>query len=142
VAGFFSLAKSAMHKPVRQLKVLGGAMPKSILVVDNELRSRELIAQFLREAHYEVWEASDGISAIEILNEKIFDLMICDVVMPQLGAFDVIGHMKSHSLSTAVILITGHPDLLAARGFGYLPCFTKPFNMYDLLQTVREITDK
>ena len=116
-------------------------MPKRILVVDNELRSRELIAHFLREADYEVWEAADGVSAIAMLDERSFDLMICDVVMPQLGAFDVIGHIESRLLSTAVILITGHPDLLSFSGFGQLVYFSKPFNMYDLLQKVRTMTD-
>lgn len=114
-------------------------MPKRILVVDNESRNREIIAHFLREADYEVREADDGISAIEMLDKRQFDLMICDVVMPQLGAFDVINHMKSRSLSTLVILITGHPDLLARRGLGDLPHLTKPFNMYDLLRMVKNL---
>jgi len=114
-------------------------MPKRILVVDNELRSREMIAHFLREASYEVGEADDGVSAIEMLGKNEFDLMICDVVMPQLGAFDVINYMKSRSLSTLVILITGHPDLLARRGLGHLPHFAKPFNMYDLLHMVKKL---
>jgi hypothetical protein len=46
--------------------------------------------------------------------------------------------MKSRSLSTSVILITGHPDLLAQRGLGHLPHFAKPFNMYDLLHMVKK----
>jgi DNA-binding response OmpR family regulator len=114
-------------------------MPKRILVVDNELRSREMIAHFLREASYEVEQADDGVSAIEMLDKKKFDLMICDIVMPQLSAIDVVRHMNSRSLSTSVILITGHPDLVAQRGLGHLPYFTKPFNMYDLLRVVKEI---
>jgi DNA-binding response OmpR family regulator len=114
-------------------------MPKKILVVDNELRSRELIAYLLREESYEVDEADDGVSALEILEKKKFDLMICDVVMPRLNAFDVIDHMKSRSLSTSIILITGHPYLIAENELESLPCFRKPFNMYDLLHKVREI---
>ncbi len=114
-------------------------MPKTILVVDNELRSRTNIAHFLREESYEVAEADDGVSALEILEKKNFDLVICDVVMPRLSAFDVIDRMKSRSLSTAIILITGHPDLLAQKGLGELPCFTKPFNLYDLLHKVKEV---
>jgi DNA-binding response OmpR family regulator len=114
-------------------------MPKRILVVDNELRSREMIAHFLREASYEVEQADDGVSAIEMLDKKKFDLMICDIVMPQLSAIDVVRHMNSRSLSTSVILITGHLDLVAQRGLGHLPYFTKPFNMYDLLRVVKEI---
>lgn len=114
-------------------------MSKKILVVDNELRNRKNIADFLREESYEVDEADDGVSAIEMLDKKMFDLMICDVVMPRLNAFNVINHMKSRSLSTSVILITGHPYMLAEKGFGHLPAFTKPFNMYDLLHKVREV---
>jgi CheY-like chemotaxis protein len=117
-------------------------MPKTILVVENELRSRQLIAHLLREEGYEVDEADDGISALEILEKKIFDLMICDVVMPRLNAFDVLDYIKSRSLSTSIILITGHPYLLAEKGLGGLPCFMKPFNMYDLLHKVKEMLDQ
>jgi DNA-binding NtrC family response regulator len=114
-------------------------MPKRILVVDNELRNRKNIAQFLSEESYEVDEADDGASAIEILAKKSFDLMICDVVMPRLSALDVLNHMKARSLPTSVILITGHPYLLAEKELGHLPSFTKPFNMYDLLHKIKEV---
>ncbi|HXV78798.1 MAG TPA: response regulator [Candidatus Binatia bacterium] len=114
-------------------------MPKTILVVDNEVRSRVLIAHLLREEGYEVDEADDGVSALRILQEKFFDLMICDVVMPRLNAFAVLDYMKSRSLSTSVILITGHPDLLEAKGLTNMTCFMKPFNMYDLLHKVKDM---
>jgi hypothetical protein len=61
--------------------------------------------------------------------------------MPRLSARDVISHINSQSLSTSVILITGHPDLLADKPLKHLPAFTKPFNMYDLLHKVKEIID-
>ncbi|HEX5607548.1 MAG TPA: response regulator, partial [Candidatus Binatia bacterium] len=84
----------------------------------------------------------DGTSALQLLNEKNYDLMICDVVMPRLNAFDILEHIKSRSLSTLVILITGHPYLLADKGLGHLTSFTKPFNMYDLLRKVNEMLGK
>ncbi len=117
-------------------------MPKTILVVENELRSRQLIAHLLRENGYEVDEADDGVSALELLETKIFDLMICDLVMPRLNAFDVLDYMNFRSLSTSIILITGHPYLLADKGLGSVTCFTKPFNMYDLLHKVGEMLGK
>ena len=114
-------------------------MPKKILVVDNELANRKNIALFLREESYEVDEADDGVGAIEMLDKKNFDLMICDLIMPRVNAFEVINHMKARAVSTSVILITGHPYLLAEKGLEHLPSFTKPFNMYDLLHKVREV---
>jgi CheY-like chemotaxis protein len=114
-------------------------MPKSILVADNELRSRKNVAQLLREEGYEVDEADDGVSVLELLEKKNFNLLICDVLMPRLSAFDVLDRMKSGSLSAEIILMTGHPELLAKKGLEGLPCFTKPFNLYDLLHKVREM---
>jgi|SRR4030095_1122666 DNA-binding response OmpR family regulator len=117
-------------------------MPKTILVVDNEPRYRELIARLLRETGYEVDEADDGVSAIDTLNKKIFDLMICDVVMPRINAFEVLDYIKARALSTSIILITGHPHLLTEKGLRNVTCFTKPFNMYDLLHKVNEMLHK
>ena len=114
-------------------------MPKTILVVENELRTRQLIAYLLREEGYEVDEADDGVSALKILEQKVVDLLICDVVMPRLNAFDVLEYIKSRSLATSIILITGHPYLLTEKGLGDLTCFMKPFNMYDLLHKVKDM---
>jgi len=102
-------------------------------------RSLLQLRRLCQKESYDVDEADDGDRAIEMLDKHNFDLMICDVVMPRLNAFDVIAHLKSRSLPTGVILITGHPDLLAKNGWGHLPSFTKPFNMYDLLHKVKEV---
>jgi len=115
------------------------SIAKTILVVDNEVRSRNNIARFLREEGYGVEEADDGVSALELLDRKSFDLLICDVVMPRVGAFDVLNRIKSRALPTAIILITGHPYLVEEKGLGDLPCFEKPFNLYDLLHKIREV---
>jgi DNA-binding NtrC family response regulator len=118
------------------------AMAHRILVVDNEVRYRELITHLLCEADYQVDEADDGTSALQLLTDKKYDLMICDVVMPRLNAFDILEYIETHSLPTLVILITGHPYLLADKGLGHLTSFTKPFNMYDLLHKVNEMLAK
>ena len=96
-------------------------MPKTVLVVDNEFGSRRNIAFILREHGYEVDEADDGLSALDLLDKKTFDLLICDVVMPRLSAFDVVRRIESSPASTSVILITGHPELLEEKGLGHLP---------------------
>jgi CheY-like chemotaxis protein len=113
-------------------------MPKQVLVVDNESGSRRNIAFLLREQGYEVDEADDGLTALDLLDKKTFDLLICDVVMPRLSGLDVVRRIEASSTSTSVILITGHPDLLDEKGLGHLPCFTKPFNLYDLLRSVKQ----
>jgi DNA-binding response OmpR family regulator len=59
--------------------------------------------------------------------------------MPRLSAFEVVQRIESSSTSTSIILITGHPELLDEKGLGHLPCFTKPFNLYDLLRRVKQV---
>jgi DNA-binding response OmpR family regulator len=118
---------------------LAGKMPKKVLVVDNEFGSRRNIAFLLREQGYEVDEADDGLTALNLVDKRTFDLLICDVVMPRLSAHDVVRRIESSSPSTSVILVTGHPDLLDEKGLGHLPCFTKPFNLYDLLRRVKQV---
>jgi CheY-like chemotaxis protein len=113
-------------------------MPKKILVVDNEFGSRRNISLLLREQGYEVDEADDGLTALELLDNKTFDLLICDLMMPRLSGLEVVRRIESSPTSTSVILITGHPDLLDEKGLGHLPCFTKPFNLYDLLRSVKQ----
>ena len=113
-------------------------MPKQVLVVDNESGSRRNIAFLLREQGYEVEEADDGLTALDVLDKKTFDLLICDVVMPRLCGLDVVRPIEASSTATSVILITEHPDLLDEKGLGHLPCFTKPFNLYDLLRSVKQ----
>jgi len=114
-------------------------MPKTVLVVDNEFSSRRNVAFLLREQGYAVEEADDGLTALDLLDKKTFDLMICDVVMPRLSAFEVVQRIESSSTSTSIILITGHPELVDENGLGHLPCFTKPFNLYDLLRRVKQV---
>src|SRR5688572_22769368 len=96
-------------------------MPNKVLVVDNEFGSRRNVAFLLREQGYEVDEADDGLTALDLLEKKSFDLLICYVVMRRLGALDVAERIKSSPPSSAFILITAHPQLLDEKGLGTYP---------------------
>ena len=114
-------------------------MPKRVLLVDNEPRNRKIVAEFLREQGYQVEEANDGVSVLQLLEEKNFDLLICDLLMPRMSGFDLLTEIKSRSLSMPVILVTGYPEALVEKGLRDLPRFTKPFNLYDLLHKVKDV---
>ena len=115
------------------------SVAKKVLLVDNEPRARKNLAEFLREQGFGVEEADDGARALQLLDEKPFDLLICDLLMPRVTGFDVLKQIKARSLSIPVILITGYPEALIDNGLGDLPRFAKPFNLYDLLHKAREL---
>ena len=56
-----------------------------ILVVDDELRVRDLIKKYAKFEGYEISEASNGLQALELCRDQNFDIVIMDVMMPELA---------------------------------------------------------
>jgi len=95
---------------------------KNILVVDDGITSRDTLVQILRDAHYNVEAAGDGIAAIEILEERHFHLVITDDKMPRMDGPTFVENLrkKPQYAKTPVIALKGDDpgaeELLRARG--------------------------
>jgi len=70
------------------------AAPSRILVVDDHLSNRELFSRRLARDGHEVLTAEDGDSALRILEDQAFDLILLDLLMPRMSGYDVLGHLK------------------------------------------------
>jgi DNA-binding response OmpR family regulator len=79
-----------------------------ILLVEDESITRANLADALRNEGYHVDEARDGAEALEIFKNRHFDLVVTDLVMPQLDGFKLIARVRSMSPQTPVILITAY----------------------------------
>ena len=77
-----------------------------ILVVDDEFRIRQIIRKYAEFEGYEVDEATDGMEAIRICRQKEFDLIIMDVMMPELDGFSACREIRKWNTirSTALSL--------------------------------------
>ena len=82
-----------------------------ILVVDDEFRIRQIIRKYAEFEGYEVEEATDGMQAIQICRQKEFDLIIMDVMMPELDGFSACREIRKFC-DTPIIM-------LSARGEEY-----------------------
>ena len=80
-------------------------MNKTILLVDDDQRLRELLKDYLSEKNFKVYISEDFIEAKEILNFLIFDLVILDRMMPSGDGIDLISHIKNIS-NTPIIMLT------------------------------------
>ena len=80
-------------------------MNKTILLVDDDQRLRELLKDYLSEKNFKVYISEDFIEAKEILNFLIFDLVILDRMMPSGDGIDLISHIKDIS-NTPIIMLT------------------------------------
>ena len=78
-------------------------MEQKILVVDDEQRMRKLVRDFLVREDFQVMEAADGESAVDIfLSEKNIDLVILDVMMPKMDGWQVCREIRQYSIMSSI----------------------------------------
>ena len=93
---------------------------RTILIVDDELRSREGMKKILEvwaAGQYEILTASNGVAALQILEEIPVELMITDIRMPEISGLALVTQMRGKSIQRqpSVILISGHAEFEYAQ---------------------------
>lgn len=119
---------------------------KKILAVDDERHIVRLIQVNLERAGYEVSTAYDGLEALRAIEENRPDLIVLDVMMPQLDGFETLKRLKANpnTADIPVIMLTAKSqDADVFRGWqSGVDCYlTKPFNPMELLAFVKRIFD-
>ncbi|MBA3345816.1 MAG: response regulator [Gemmatimonadales bacterium] len=117
---------------------------EAVLVVEDEPLVRELAARTLRESGYVVYEAMDGLQALEKLPAiQPIQLVVCDLAMPRMNGPQLIIRMKETHPTVPVLLISGLPDQagLRAECVEGQAVLLKPFPPGALVQAVRELLD-
>jgi len=113
-----------------------------ILIVDDVTKNIQLVANILQEAGYEIFFALNGRMALELVKTQTLDLILLDIMMPEMDGFEVCRHIKT--LPTAgdipIIFLTAKTDIESVKkGFevGGVDYITKPFNKEELLARVK-----
>ncbi|MCL4553288.1 MAG: response regulator transcription factor, partial [Candidatus Marsarchaeota archaeon] len=112
-----------------------------VLLVEDERRYRMLIAEALRLGGYEVLEVENGREALELAMEKRFDLVLLDVMLPDMDGFTVCQRLRDFNPSP-VIMVTARTedrDNVRALDIGADDYLTKPFSIEELLARVRAV---
>lgn len=103
---------------------------KKVLVVDDNLLDRVLIARRITNEHNEVSvkEAKNGVEALELLASGDFDLIITDVIMPKMEGLELIKEIRKTNTQIPIIAISGGNPyyLYLAKKSGVTDIFTKP----------------
>jgi DNA-binding response OmpR family regulator len=122
-------------------------MPATILVIDDNQRILQVVKFFLERAGYSVLTATDGILGYHLAISQPVDLVILDIMMPQIDGFRVCERFKSDDKTGGIpVLFLSAKDQPQdqLRGFmagcdGYL---SKPFSNSELIEKVSEILKK
>jgi len=116
-------------------------MQTSILVVDDEPAVTDLLAYNLRKAGYQVYIAADGESALKIAHDDHPDLILLDVMIPELDGLDVCRELRKTS-SVPVIMITARGeevDRVVGLELGADDYVTKPFSVRELMARIKAV---
>ena len=112
-----------------------------ILVVDDEFRIIEIIKKYANFEGHKVTEAVDGMSAIEICNKETFDIIIMDVMMPELDGFSACKEIRKHC-NTPIIMISARGeeyDKIHGFELGIDDYVVKPFSPKELMMRVNAV---
>lgn len=115
-------------------------MPK-ILVVDDEYRIRQIIRKYAEFEGYEVEEAVDGMQAIEVCRKNRYDLIIMDVMMPELDGFSACREIRKFCSSPIIMLSARGEEYDKIHGFelGSDDYVVKPFSPKELMMRVAAV---
>lgn len=113
-----------------------------LLVVDDEPNIRELLSASLKFAGFEVETASNGIEAIDTAKKYRPDLIVLDVMMPDMDGFEVTRKLRSRGENYPVVFLTAKDDVqdrvagLTVGGDDYI---TKPFSLEEVVARIRAV---
>ena len=116
-----------------------------ILVVDDEPGMRTFLEIILRKEGYSVETASDGMKALDNINNNVFDLAILDMLMPVMNGIEVLKRIIEKSPETTVIIITAfasHETAIEAMKLGAYDYITKPFKIDEIKLVIKKALDK
>ncbi len=116
----------------------------NVLVVDDEKSIRTTLSAFLERAGYNAYCAADALSALQMLEERDYDVVITDIIMPRISGIDLLTSIRKISSSVQVIIMTGEPTVdtaVKAVQYGANNYLAKPIGKEDLLMTVNRAVE-
>ncbi len=116
-------------------------MPKTILVVDDEKRLRDMVQAYLVQEGFRIVTAANGQEALYVARHEKPDLIVLDLMMPEMGGYEFLrAHNKERA--TPVIILTAkvdENDKVLGLELGADDYVTKPFSMRELTARVRAV---
>ncbi|MCX7985729.1 MAG: sigma-54 dependent transcriptional regulator [Bacteroidales bacterium] len=117
----------------------------NILVVDDERSIRNTLKDVLEYEKHTVDLAEDGLSAFQLIQQKDYDLVLCDIKMPNMDGTELLEKIMENSPDTQVVMISGHGNIETAVESikkGAFDFIEKPLDLNRLLVTIKNALDK
>ena len=119
-------------------------MPK-ILIIDDERSIRRTLKEILEFENYEVEAVEDGIAGVKEATKNQYDVIFCDIKMPQMDGIEVLTKLKNDGLDTPIVMISGHGNIETAVDSiknGAYDFIEKPLDLNRILVTIKNAMEK
>ena len=115
-----------------------------ILIVDDEIKIREVVSEYAKASGYECDQASNGKDAIDMVAANYYDCVILDIMMPELDGFSACKKIKAIKNVPVIMLSarTEEDDKLFSFDLGVDDYVTKPFSPKELMARIRVVCER
>jgi DNA-binding NtrC family response regulator len=118
-----------------------GAMSEKVLLVDDEEEFLEAMAERMRQRDMDVSTTASPADALRMVQEHPFDVIVLDLMMPEMDGLEVLKAVKEKQPDLQVILLTGHATVekgIEAMKFGAMDFLEKPTELKVLVEKIKE----
>lgn len=119
--------------------------PKRLLIIDDEANMRHMLAALLQKSGYQVDTASDGAEAVNLVDQTLYDFILCDLKMPGMGGMEFIDSARDKLWESTVIMMSAFGTLdtaVEAMKKGAYDFISKPFKPDEVLLTLKKAEER
>lgn len=117
-------------------------MPAELLIVEDDDAIADTLALHLREAGYRTWRERDGVAAMRAVDQRSWDLVLLDLMLPGADGWDVCRHLRQRRPEVPVIMVSARnaeAHRVLGLEIGADDYLAKPFSMIELVARVRAL---
>ena len=117
---------------------------KKVLIVDDEIKIREVVKEYTEFSGYEAFEAQDGMEAVRLCRENDYDIVLLDVMMPKLDGYSACKEIRKFSDVPIIILSARGEEYDKLFGFelGIDDYVVKPFSLKELMARINAVLNR
>lgn len=115
---------------------------KKILIVDDQQGIRLLLNEVFKTEGYETYLAANGIEAIRFIENLQIDCMLLDMKIPGMNGIEILQHLDGMGRKMPIVMMTAYGEarlVEQAKSLGVLHYFTKPFDIFEVRNTVNNL---
>ena len=108
----------------------------NVLVVEDDKNLKKLMVTYLKKNNYTTFEARNGIQALDIIDKQYIDLVISDIMMPEMDGYELLNELRIANYEIPIMLITAKSDISDKKqGFilGADDYMVKPIDMEEMV---------